>query len=356
MGKTSIEWTDFSVNPIRARLGDRVGHYCEKVSPGCKHCYSSRLQPRFGLPVFQDQRTAAVEPFLDVSKLVEVLKRRKPTRWFWCDMTDMFGEWVPFEWIAACFGVMAATPHHTHQVLTKRPERALEFFRLLWVGEKAVQLHALGIIGERFPLHPIKGTLKERPWPLPNVWLGTSVEDQRRADERIPALIQCPASVRFLSVEPMLEAVDLTSVEWPGLGGHRVDVLRQGYWCPGGHAIHGRSAELGAPKGGFVNHSDMPGRVSWVIVGGESGHGARPCDVGWVRSLVRQCSAADVPIFVKQLGANYVDAPNGVGGWRARPPKDLGIKIRNLNSPKGGDPEEWPADLRVRQFPKVRHA
>ncbi len=355
MGKTSIEWTDFSVNPIRARLGDRVGHYCEKVSPGCKHCYSSRLQPRFGLPVFQDQRNAGVEPFLDQSKLQEVLRRRKPTRWFWCDMTDMFGEWVPFEWVAACFGVMAATPHHTHQVLTKRPERMLAWFD--WISKSLVSLGGPEVNAGRGVKWYASNWLDEirvydphHPWvwPLPNVWLGTSVENQKRADERIPLLLRCPAVVRFLSVEPLLGWVDLLSA----LGGP----------CPDcGHPIEEHSAtsrivgcthEYEAICGCRTVARDL---LHWVIVGGESGHGARQCGVEWLRSVVRQCRDAGVPVFVKQLGANYVDAPNGIGGHRARAPADLGIKIRNLHDRKGGDPEEWPADLRVRQFPEVRH-
>src|SRR5262245_47674811 len=112
VGETSIEWTDRTVNPIRARrkgtaatrggYDSGVGHYCEKVSPGCKHCYSSEMQPRFGLPMFQEQRGGDVQTFLDASKLEEVLRRKKPARWFWCDMTDLFGDWVPDEWIAAC--------------------------------------------------------------------------------------------------------------------------------------------------------------------------------------------------------------------------------------------------------------
>ncbi|HMI93941.1 MAG TPA: DUF5131 family protein, partial [Polyangiales bacterium] len=126
MGSTSIEWTDHSINPFRARLasGQGKGHYCEKISPGCKNCYSSRFQPRLAMPQFQEQRRRSdIEHWLDASKLNEVLRRKKPTKYFWCDMTDMFGDWVPNEWIAACFGVMAATPHHTHQVLTKRAAR-----------------------------------------------------------------------------------------------------------------------------------------------------------------------------------------------------------------------------------------
>src|SRR5262245_53283923 len=131
MAETSIEWTDHSINPIRARTADGVGHYCQKVSPGCANCYASRLQPRFGMPEFKGtgDPPGDRERFLDESKLAEVLRRKKPTRYFWCDMTDLFGAWVPDEWIDECFSVMGATPQHTHQVLTKRPERMLAYMR-----------------------------------------------------------------------------------------------------------------------------------------------------------------------------------------------------------------------------------
>lgn len=340
MGKTPIEWTDFSINPIRARLGDAVGHYCEKVSPGCKNCYASRLQPRFRMPPFQEQRHEGVEPFLDASKLAEVLRRQKPTRWFWCDMSDLFGEWVPFEWIAACFGVMAASPDHTFQVLTKRPARMREWFA--WAREIScddcnllVRHH--GSTHARVGLMPEPGS-GHMPWPLPNVWLGVSCEDQQRADERIPLLLQCPAAVRFVSAEPLLGPQDLS--EW--LHGVCLDHDT----CMGGPGIH---ACRGHP-GGWE-----PTGIDWVIVGGESGPGARPCNVEWIRSIVHQCQNAGVPCFVKQLGAHYVDAPNGIGGHQARAPEGLGIKIRNLKDRKGGDMNEWPADLRVRQFPEVRN-
>jgi hypothetical protein len=138
MNATSIEWTDLSVNPIRARRLDgkqRVpGHFCQKISPGCANCYASRTQPRFGLPQFPGTNKSpadmGVELFLDQKVLESVLKRRKPAKLFWFDMTDAFGDWVPFEWLDQCFAVMALTPHLTHQVLTKRPERMADYLDL----------------------------------------------------------------------------------------------------------------------------------------------------------------------------------------------------------------------------------
>jgi protein gp37 len=342
VGETSIEWTNFSVNPFRARLpgagskggySSGVGHYCEKVSPGCKNCYSSATQPRFGLPQFQEQRNGVVEPFFDASKLTEVLRRKAPTKWFWCDMTDMFGDWVPFEWVAACFGVMAATPQHTHQVLTKRPARALEFFR--WLQDKTDRGHMdpssrCWSEAMRATEHdPVVRAVSPRPpWPLPNVHLGVSVEDQRRADERIPLLLQCPAAVRWVSAEPLLGPVDLARIPW---GQIPTDVL-----C------------------GWASPDDG---IKWVVLGGESGPGARPFDVAWARSIVAQCRAASVPVFVKQLGARPTDGSTPV----SIPLESIGAthmagggaipNLIELRNRKGGDPSEWPADLRVRMFP-----
>jgi protein gp37 len=153
--------------------------------------------------------------------------------------------------------------------------------------------------------------------PLANVWLGVSVEDQARADERIPLLLQTPSAVRFISAEPLLGSVDLRS------GG---DVTEVGYidWLRG------------------FDGSDPPiPRLDWVIVGGESGPGARPFHIEWARAIVTQCQAAHVPVFVKQLGADPRDPHWDMGG------------MVTLRDRKGGDPSEWPEDLRVREFPAM---
>lgn len=312
MSKTSIEWTDHSINPIRARLGENTGHHCQKISPGCKNCYSSRFQPRFRMPQFQEQRAEQMpEVFLHTPALEEVLRRRTPTRFFWCDMTDIFGEWVSNEMIAACFGVMAATPQHTHQVLTKRIARALKWYT--WIEKALPSCHVLGAArGVRWYAWERAGQTQQAwgktvspswsgdmpawGWPLPNVHVGVSVENQQYADERIPLLMQIPAALRFLSVEPMIGPIDLRP---------------------------------------YLAHCDAS-RISWVIVGGESGRNARPFDIAWARSIVAQCrpvGAPGVPCFVKQLGDNPVGLQSVI------------------TASKGGDPSEWPADLRVRQLP-----
>lgn len=245
---TRIEWTDTTWNPI-------VG--CTIVSPGCTNCYAMRMagtrlkttKPYNGLT--QDTKAGPVWTgevrFLE-ERLTQPLKWRKPRRVFVNSMGDLFHEDVPYWWIDRVFAVMAETPRHTYQVLTKRPERMQDYFR--------------GLKDE------YRG--KARALPAENIWLGTSVEDQKRANERIPALLDTPATVHFISAEPLLGPVDLTSmcdVDFDALYG--VD--------------HGRT------------------RINWVICGGESGPSARPMEPDWARSLRDQCQAAGVAFFMKQM-------------------------------------------------------
>jgi protein gp37 len=287
MGLTSIEWTDASWNPVRG---------CEKVSPGCKHCYAETVAARFSGPGQPYEGLVKLRAsgkhgravwngkvrMVD-DHLADPLRWKRPRRVFVNSMSDLFHEGLTNEQIAAVFGVMAAAPRHTFQILTKRAERMREWFE--WMERRAVarseelgtsayahadvcQLAALdrGVEGV---LHPIKGTLRSWPWPLPNVWLGVSVEDQRRADERIPLLLQTPAAVRFVSAEPLLGPVDLAP--W-------IELKR---WDSTGREL---------PRRG----------IDWVIAGAESGPGARPMDEACVRSLRDQCAAAGVPLFYKQ--------------------------------------------------------
>lgn len=292
---TGIQWTDETWNPTTG---------CDRVSPGCDNCYALTLAKRLkgmGSAKYQhdgDPRTSG--PGFGVSvhpdTLDEPLGWRKPRRVFVNSMSDLFHDDVPDEFIAQVFAVMAATPQHTYQVLTKRHGRMRSLlnsgeFSMVQVRDEAIE--GLGLPGI--------------PWPLPNVWLGVSVEDQKRADLRIPALLDTPAAVRFLSCEPLLGQVDLENV-----GPHRFRVLDA--------ADMGHENGLGWQPGPLID---------WVIVGGESGPGARPMDVAWARTLVEQCAAAGVSCFVKQLGKVWA------GGG------------------KGGDPDAWPEDLRVREYPQA---
>lgn len=304
--KTGISWTDATWNPIRG---------CSKVSAGCKNCYAEKVAARFSGPgqpyegTTRDGRWNGNIRIVD-EKLGEPLRWKRPRRIFVNSMSDLFHEGVPFEYTAAVFGVMAACPQHTFQVLTKRPERAVEFFA--WAQgnnhshPETICLH----YSRAYTAAPANGVYR---WPLPNVHLGVSVEDQPAADARIPLLLQCPAAVRFVSYEPALGPVDFSP---------------------------------------FIsdNIQDREGRAApfWLIVGGESGPNARPFDVAWARSTIEQCRAGGAACFVKQVGAHPWDGPGSL--WGAEPTMRRGV-IR-LADRAGADPSEWPADLRVQEFPE----
>ena len=284
---TTIAWTDKTWNPVRG---------CSLVSPGCTNCYAMRQARRFsgpGQPYEGLTRMTEHGPLwtgkvrLVESELDAPLRWRKPCRVFVNSMSDLFHEDVPFEFITQVWNTMYRASEHTFQVLTKRPERMLAFHRMFGEANKMPLVH--------------------------NVWLGVSVENQATADERIPILLQTPAAVRFLSAEPLLEPIDLAT------------------WFFSAMTDQGKCA------------------CDWVIVGGESGPGARPCNVEWIRSIVRQCRGAHVPVFVKQLGSQPVWHEEE--GTYCDPPSCI-RHTKKLRDHKGGDPSEWPEYLRVREFPR----
>lgn len=322
MAQTSIQWTDHSINPLRAstfvdNAGEiNNGHYCVRISDGCKNCYSSRLQSRFGLYEFVAKNRRKVHLWLDESKLLEVRRRKKPTKYFWCDMTDMFLDDYPDEWIDKCFATMALTPWHTHQVLTKRAERMRDYLcnRETWMR----QLTCSGLIPESEMGVPYLSL------PLLNVQLGVSVENQPTAEERIRWLLKTPATVRFVSYEPALSAVDfraLNEMDW------QIDALTGDRLFPNN-----------------VRRACYP-RLDQIIVGGESGPRARPFDIQWVHNTIRQCRDAGVACFVKQLGSNPVDSSR-----MSFDHDKLPLKFKDR---KGGSIGEWPTELRVREFPEA---
>lgn len=345
MNKTNIEWTTFSANPLqyRRKSDGKTVWACVKTSPGCAHCYSEQIALRWERgKLFTTANMEEVEPFLCEKELKEMLTRKtcagvavSGSRCFVGDMTDLFGEWVPDELLDRLFAVFALRSDVTFQALTKRAERMAKYMATGRQGRvnDAAHIHFDRPIWLSNNGKPDGAT----PWPLDNLHLGVSVEDQKRADERIPFLLKTPAAVRFLSVEPLLSAVDLS--KWlnnPIITGHpawRRDPDRPNVADP---LLH------------------------WVICGGESGPGARSCDIEWIRGIAKQCNAAGVPCFVKQLGSVPVEvilcglSPGSIkldtydmpGG---EPDDD--IRWIALRDKKGGDPEEWPADLRVREFP-----
>lgn len=280
---SKIEWTEKTWNPIAG---------CTRVSEGCRHCYAESMAKRLaamgqekyeGLVDANGHWTGKIS--LDPEAHVEPLTRKKPTVYFVNSMSDLFHENVPSFVIGAIFGIMAATPHHQYQILTKRPEQMLHFFKVISSISKNCEpaccwQYALNL-GLEDNIWPISKT-----WPLPNVWLGVSVENQEAANERIPLLLQTPAAIRFLSCEPLLGPIDLNSI--PRLS----------------RGVNG----FPDPIGVFAEWQEEPCRaklrngVDWVIAGGESGPGARPMHPFWVRSLRDQCIESGTPFFFKQWG------------------------------------------------------
>ena len=301
MGKTKIEWTEYVWNPVTG---------CSVTSPGCTNCYAMKLAgtrlahhpSRAGLT--QDTKVGQVwtgEVRLNEDWLIQPLKWKRPRRIFVCAHGDLFHENVPDEWIDRVFAVMALAPQHTFQVLTKRSARMRDYMDRACgrIGDQAMALrrtplciakglgpNGLGPLGHIEP--------GRQWWPLPNVWLGVSVEDQARADERIPDLLETPAAKRWISAEPLLGPVDLTNITG-------AEKSRE-YGSP----VHGWSAI-------WKNNGLGRAWLDWVVVGGESGPGARPMHPDWARSLRDQCQAAGVPFFFKQVGEWFHESE--LGWW-----------------------------------------
>lgn len=281
---TKIPWTDETWNPA-------IG--CTKVSAGCQNCYAEKMMYRqvcMGAARHlkdPDSNEDAWIAYSDVmnedthgwngavslrySQLDKPLHWRKPRMIFVCSMGDLFHEAVPFEFIDEVVQVILACYQHTFQIPTKRPEMVLKYVE--YMRQRLSKLYRRG---------------EDWQWPS-NVWLGVTCENQKAADERIPILLQIPAAVRFVSVEPMLEKVNVASWGWR-------------------NTIEG-----------------LQPRIDWVIVGCESGSKRRECKIGWVRDLVNQCKDANVPVFVKQL---------------------------SIKGNVSHDMSEWPEDLRIREYPK----
>lgn len=367
MNSTSIQWTDFTANPIRFR--DQAGRSvwgCVKTSSGCANCYAESLAHRFkkGGP-FTAAQHSTLTPYMDAAELRTLATSRKIAgkRVFVGDMTDIFGEWVTDQLLHVLFAVFALRSDVTFQVLTKRADRLRSYFadratRHLWASA------AKDLPGGRADGWQAKcdDSVCNGPWPLPNVWIGVSAENQQAADERIPKLLQTPAAVRFISAEPLLGPVDMQAVPIPGSAERHYDL--RGVCQP----LSEKDTEWDDWKYWTKNAA----KLNWVIVGGESGSNARPCDVGWVRSIVTQCREAAVPVFVKQLGsvpyefirqAEYlVDYQGDLCAFSASVPKmdrisaSVGRMVNTISNTRvldhaGAEPTEWPEDLRVRQFP-----
>lgn len=297
--RSKIEWTEMTWNVVTG---------CNKVSQGCKFCYAEVMHKRLmsmeeskvkkGLIKESDRKYS--RPFLDGAfphepSLTIPLHMKKPRMIFVNSMSDLFHESVPFEFIAKVFYAMRLSKRHTYQVLTKRPDRMLEFLSHVRYNKYSFcYTHN----GNPTKLYGGDGEIVcwKDEFPLKNVWLGVSVEDQKTADERIPILLQVPAAVRWLSAEPLLGKINL------------FNYLTSTY--------NDRQDENGRNKWA-VPHLD------WVVAGGESGKGARPMHPDWVRSIRDQCKVAGVPFYMKQICEN-------------------GRKINY---------EDFPKDLKIREYP-----
>jgi len=252
--KTAIEWTDATWNPVTG---------CSKVSQGCKHCYAEREWPRMTklVPAYAGRDFTDVRTHHD--RLDQPLRWKKPRMIFVNSMSDLFHPDVPTGFIDSVFAVMELSRQHVFQVLTKRPERMRDY------------------------------TIESRKHrrPLPNVWLGVSVEDQAAADERIPLLLDTPAAVRWISAEPLLGPVDLTEIKVPS----EHDKLNHSGFYPS--RFNALTAEYDDK-----HYHQPPAAIDWVVVGGESGPKARPMQGDWARSLRNQCAIFGVPFLFKQWG------------------------------------------------------
>lgn len=338
MSQSSIEWTDETWNPVRG---------CSRISEGCRNCYAERQAGRFTSERFKGfvtstpsgpRWTGKLE--LIQHKLVEPLRWRRSRKVFVNSMSDLFHESLSFEDIDLVFAAMMLSPRQTFQVLTKRAERMHEYFSLNlaerlggWDRHDRVRLRAQELGCQHKAAHFAAG-VDVNVWPLPNLWLGVSVEDQAAAEARIPALLLTPAAVRWISAEPLLGPIDLSPVETEYAFGEVQRVWKHG-------ALGEAQLNVCGEK------TTLPG-LDWVVVGGESGPGARPCKLRWIRNVVGQCLDNGVAVFVKQLGAHPVE------DFETEPYAPNSETRLELASKKGGDPEEWPADLRVRQFPAGR--
>lgn len=284
---TAIEWTDATWTPIRARRielqddgsgRERIGWHCEHASPGCVNCYAEGFNKRLGTGrefkpahlihvTTHGDRRGDVSMFLDEKLLLQPLKWKRPRMVFVCSMTDLFAGFVRDEWIDKVFAVMALAPRHTFQVLTKRADRMASYLSNPDARNRIIG-RAWEMLG-RLPKYKHEGIL-QRPWPLPNAWVGVSVEDQARADDRRTALSLTAARgwLTWVSYEPALTRVDWTHWQF----------------------------------------------IRWLVAGGESGRLARPAHPSWFRDARDFCAKHGIAFNFKQQGA-WAPGNGGPGGY-----------------------------------------
>lgn len=332
--KSAIEWTDATWNPVTG---------CTRVSAGCAHCYIERTPPfrmagrRF--EIVDNVSTTGV--LLHPDRLEQPLRWTRPRRVFVCSLADLFHEDISFEYILRVFRTMRDSPQHVFQVLTKRPERMAQFIAL-WRSSQP-------------------GTDVYPSEPEPNIWLGVSIENARytwRAD----VLREIPAAVRFISAEPLLGSLYTDSSGERAASHSTARSLARS-------VVEGGSDDQEPGMGARTRAPLNLDGIDWIIAGGESGPGARPMQVEWVREIIRAATPLDsapltTAVFVKQLGAKPIisreelAAMCAVGikcehGYDVCPECDAGETELPMVDRKGGDWDEWPHDLRIRDFPAL---
>jgi len=355
--KSPIEWTDYTSNPIYVtrKADSQRGWHCEKISAGCGHCYSETINNRFGTKLsFSEKNAENLEFHLNEKELIEILKlnnrlakKKETAKLFLCDMTDLFLSHHTDKMLDKVFATMALCPNITFQILTKRPERMKEYFANrseMWtdLGISETMQDFEGVVCDfiRTEHGDLLPHIKECGWfddwgyteygkkeydgliydgqiPLPNVHLGVSAENQEEADKRIPLLLETPASKRFVSLEPLLSEVDL--INFLHLPPCPRSALNRRLWS----------------KLDCDCFEYRPKTFDWVIIGGESGHNARPFHLEWAETIIDDCKNAGVPLFFKQAGGNVIH--NG--------------KQLKLQNKKGGNLAELPEFCNVREFP-----
>ncbi len=300
-GDGGIGWTEETWNPVRG---------CNLLSPGCKNCYAMSIAARFSGPGMPYEGLAyrttqgpkwTGKIMLVHDALLQPMRWSKPRKVFVNSMSDLFHDGIPDSFIDECFAVMALAGQHTYQILTKRSARMRQYLSDPHCGQRVFA--AMRAITGADLDHSIE--FKQPKWPLRNVWMGISAENQEYLQERIDDLFYTPAAVRWLSLEPLLGRIDLC--EALGM-----------YW--------NSTMQCFEATGAVLNRGRGRGGIDWVVVGAESGHGARIMDVEWLRALARQCKGAGMPLFAKQL--------SGAAGHVI---KDVSL---------------FPSDLQIREYPE----
>lgn len=337
---TAIAWADDTWNLV---------HGCTKVSPGCEHCYALAMAWRHvNNPKSPFYRSGTAEKrggkvvwtgkiAVNENALTQPLRWKKPRRIFVNSMSDLFHENMPVEVIDRCFAVMAMADQHTFLVLTKRPERMRAYF-LDRAADDYPWAEAANAIADMIEMQDHPWVAESGDLPLPNLWLGVTAEDQAHADARVPILLDTPAAKRFVSHEPALGPVDWTAI-------NNTQSLAEGQ-----RYINALKGYAWVEDGAYYDVCSIGGKIDQIITGGESGPGARRFDVNWARQDRDQCRAAGVAFFMKQMGAHAVDEVNGIAGHATIVPEEV-PNVHRLRHRAGADPSEWPADLRVQEFP-----